>query len=157
MMSVSGFSPPISRKEFEEKNRRIARAVSEVPAVDIEMWQRGRDWLATQALGDDPAGPRRNSPRVQISIQAHLAGVGPVTTENVSFNGLAIHAGRYHGLLPGDETSVRVAMNGRSVYALARVAWTEEQRVGIAFTAIHPTDERSLQAAVCDRLLAHWH
>src|SRR5262245_52525540 len=112
-MIVSGFTPPISRKDFEEKNRRIGRAVNEVPAVDIEMWQRGRDWLAGRALTDHPAGPRRTSPRVPMSIQAHLAGVGPVTTENISFNGLSIQAATYHGLLPGDETTVRIAVNGR--------------------------------------------
>lgn len=147
-------NPPLPLPEFEEKNRRVQLGDA-VPDLDLDAWRLGRDWLAARSMRKAP-GLKRKTPRVNLAAPAHLAGVGPAVTENLGFRGIALRAGRRGGLVPGEEASVRLQLGGRSIYALGKVVWAGDGRIGIAIESIHPEDERALQAAVCGRLLEHW-
>jgi hypothetical protein len=148
--------PPMSRSEFEEKNRRLLMGDGFLPEVDISAWQRGRDWLAQRATESEKAAPRRRSPRLQISLTAHIAGVGRAVTDDVGFWGMRLLADKMPRLVQGDEASVRLNLAGRSIYVLGRVVWVDRGRVGLSLDAAHPADERALQAAVCNGLLDRW-
>ncbi len=148
--------PPITRREFEEKNRRMIVGARDLPDADLFAWQRGRDWLAERVAGDPGSLGRRRSPRLRLTLPVHIAGVGGGTTDDLGFYGLALRPRDGPALRPGDDASVRVVLLGRSIYAIARVAWMDSERVGLVLSAIHPGDARALQAAVCDGLLDLW-
>jgi hypothetical protein len=146
---------PLSRAEFEEKNRRIL-AGDPLPDREVRTWELGRDWLAELLAEELPGQVRRRSPRARVSVLAYLAGVGGAITEDLGFFGLGLRSKQEAGLRRGTEASVRLTLFGRSVYVLGRVAWAQEDRLGLAIGAAHPDDQRAIQAAVCNRLLDRW-
>ncbi len=148
--------PPMSRSDFEEKNRRLLMGQGFLPEAEVSAWERGRDWLARQATASENAPARRRSPRLQISLAAHIAGVGRAVTDDVGFGGMRLLSDKVPRLARGDEASVRISLVGRSIYLLGRVVWIGGGRVGLALDAAHPADERALQAAVCNGLLDRW-
>ncbi len=148
--------PPLSRSEFEEKNRRLLVGETSLLDADVSAWQRGRDWLAHRAEERGEGPVRRRSPRLRLALTAHIAGVGRGVTDDVGFGGMRLLLDKLPKLRAGDEASVRLNLVGRSVYVLGRVIWTEGDRVGLALDAAHPSDERALQAAVCNGLLDRW-
>ncbi len=149
--------PPITRREFEEKNRRVLAGARDLPESELFAWQRGRDWLVERTQPAPEADPhRRRSPRLPLQLSAHIAGIGSATTADIGFHGLGLLPARGGPLQQGEEASVRVTLVGRSIYAIGRVVWTDATRVGLALEAIHPSDARALQAAVCNGLLNHW-
>jgi hypothetical protein len=148
--------PPVTRTEFEERNRRFLAGDPSLTDADVHAWERGRDWLAERLVEERPGLPKRRSPRLRLSLLAHIGGVGAAVTEDLGFFGLGLKSKRQPDLSPGEEASVRISLLGRSIYLLGRVAWAADERVGIAIGAAHPSDERAIQAAVCNGLLERW-
>lgn len=146
----------MTRKEFEEKSRRILSKDGAVSKDEFEMWVRGRDWLASRLVEADLGPGRRRYPRAKLSVPAHVAGIGNAITEDIGFRGLSLRAKNLPALRSGEEQSVRVSILGRSIYATARVVWSDDVRMGLSIIAIHPADEYALQAAVCVQHLEHW-
>lgn len=148
--------PPLSRDEFAEKNRSLIAGDRSLAEGEVAAWERGRDWLCRTVVGDDPPPGRRRWPRRRISLPAHIAGVGDAFTDDIGFAGMALRSPRPSAFRPGEEASVRLNLGGRSIYALGKVVWTTAARVGLAIVAIHPADQRALEATVCDGLLEQW-
>jgi hypothetical protein len=147
---------PMRLAEFEYRNRQVIRDAAGLAPSDLEEWNRARDWLASRVLGSEPELSQRKAPRARLVLPAHVAGLGPTMTENVGFRGLLVRTMKQHRLKSGDEVSVRVTLLGRSIYALAEVAWVDRMRIGLRITSIHPSDERALEATVCEQLTDHW-
>jgi len=151
--------PRISRRAFEEKNRLVIDGLRGLTPEDLDVWQQGRDWLAARALGAETgvAGvPRRRHPRARMTVQAHLAGHGGAFTDDLGFGGVSLRTHRQQPLKRGDEASVRLSLSRGSIYLSGRVTWTDTSRLGIVIHGIHPSDERVLQAVVCEKLLHQW-
>ncbi len=148
--------PPISRFEFEEKNRRLLVGDASLAEADLLAWQDGRDWLAQQAIEKREGRIQRRSPRAPLQLTAHIGGVGRAVTEDVGFWGMRLVSNNPLQLGRGEEVSVRLHLVGRSVYVLGKVVWTDRNKLGLSLGAAHPADERALQAAVCADLLHRW-
>jgi hypothetical protein len=146
----------MSRSEFEEKNRRLLMGHGFLPEIDVFAWERGRDWLAHRTAEHRPGMEKRRSPRLRLSLTAHIAGVGRAVTDDIGFGGMRLQLDKQAPLTEGSEASVRLDLAGRSIYVLGQVVWTDDSRVGMALRAAHPADERALQAAVCSGLLDRW-
>jgi hypothetical protein len=146
----------MTRRDFEESSRRILRKDAILSRSELDAWTRSRDWLASQVLGEDGAPSRRRSPRARLTVPVHVAGIGNALTEDLGFQGLSLRAKHQLDVRAGQEQSVRVSILGRSIYATARVVWSDDLRMGLAITAIHPTDEYALQAVVCVQHLECW-
>lgn len=148
--------PPLSRPEFEERNRRLIQGDRTLSDPELAQWTLGRDWLAWY-LAEKDAGPaRRRWPRLRMALSGHIAGVGGAITDDLGFFGMGLRPLRPAQLARGEEASVRLVLAGRSIYVLGKVVWLEGDRLGLALGAAHPSDERALQAAVCNGLLDRW-
>ena len=147
--------PPISREEFDEKNRRLIAGDRWLAEADIRAWERARDWLVERLSEDESFLVRRRSPRVRMELPAHIAGVGRAVTGDVGFAGVRLAAGEspISSLKEGDEASVRLSLFGRSIYLLGRVRWLAPDQLGVALDSIHPADQRAIQAAVLSGLM----
>ena len=140
---------PISREEFDDKNRRLLAGDRWLGEEDIKAWEAARDWLVDQLTQDDGGLVRRRFPRLRLELPAHIAGVGRAVTADIGFSGVRLAASvPLVSLKEGDEASVRLSLFGRSIYVLGRVRWLGPQRLGVALDSVHPADERALQAAV---------
>jgi hypothetical protein len=143
--------PPITREEFDEKNRRLLAGDRWLGEADIRAWERARDWLVDRLSEDEAFMVRRRSPRVRMELPAHIAGVGRAVTGDVGFAGVRLAPSPetpMASLREGDETSVRLSLFGRSIYVLGRVRWLGPDQLGVALDSVHPADERAIQAAV---------
>lgn len=141
--------PPLSRDEFDEKNRRLLAGDRWLGEEDIKNWEAARDWLVEQLTQDNGFLLRRRSPRLRLELPAHIAGVGRAVTEDIGFLGVGLAPSvSQMTLKEGDEASVRLSLFGRSIYVLGRVRWLGPRHLGVALDSIHPSDERALQAAV---------
>jgi len=143
--------PPLSREEFDEKNRRLIAGDRWLGEADIRAWERARDWLVERLSEDETFMVRRRSPRLRMELPAHIAGVGRAVTGDVGFSGVrlaASPAAPITALREGDETSVRLSLFGRSIYVLGRVRWLGPDQLGVALDSVHPADQRAIQAAV---------
>lgn len=148
--------PPLTRQNFEDTSHRILSEEASVSPSELSVWMRGRDWLAKRLIGDDPRPGRRRYPRAKVSIPAHIAGIGNAVTEDISFRGMALRAAKLPKIRSGEEQSIRLSILGRSIYAIGTVVWFDASRLGLSISAIHPSDELALQAAVCAQHLDRW-
>ncbi|HTP50603.1 MAG TPA: PilZ domain-containing protein [Anaeromyxobacteraceae bacterium] len=141
--------PPMTREEFDEKNRRLLAGDRWLAEEDIKSWEAGRDWLLGQLTQDDGFLLRRRFPRLRLELPAHIAGVGRAVTDDIGFSGVRLAPSvPLTALREGDEASVRLSLFGRSIYVLGRVRWLGPMHLGVALDSVHPADERALQAAV---------
>ena len=141
--------PPLSREEFDDKNRRLLAGDRWLGEADIKSWEAARDWLVEQLTRDDGFLLRRRTPRLRLELPAHIAGVGRAVTDDIGFSGVRLASSvPLAALREGDEASVRLSLFGRSIYVLGRVRWLGTQQLGVALDSVHPADERALQAAV---------
>ena len=148
--------PPLSRQEFEACNRRLIAGERNLTEAEISGWEQGRDWIAWRLGADEVAPARRRSPRLRLALSGHIAGVGGAFTDDLGFHGLGLRAIKPPRLERGEEASVRLTLAGRSIYILGKVVWLALDRVGLALGAVHPDDERALQATVCNGFLDRW-
>jgi hypothetical protein len=150
--------PPLSREEFDEKNRRLIAGDRWLGEADIRAWERARDWLVERLASDETFLVRRRSPRLRMELPAHIAGVGRAVTGDVGFSGVRLSAGDapIAALKEGDEASVRLSLFGRSIYVLGRVRWLAPDQLGVALDSIHPADQRAIQAAVLAGFMDHY-
>ncbi len=148
----------MTKKEFEDQSRRLLSQDADISSDDLAKWVLGRDWLAKRIIRDDQNPSRRRYPRAKLALPAHIAGIGNALTEDIGFRGMALWARRLPRLRTGEEQSVRVSILGRSIYATATVVWADAaaSRLGLSITAIHPSDELALQAAVCVQHIDRW-
>ena len=144
---------PLSRRDFEERTRRIIAGDATLAESELAGWELGRDWLAWRLTQGEVGAARRRSPRLKLSLSGHIAGTGGALTEDLGFHGLSLRPLRPPRIAEGDEASVRITLAGRSIYLLGKVVWLAEGRVGVALGSAHPSDERALQAAVCSGFL----
>ncbi|HZZ84316.1 MAG TPA: PilZ domain-containing protein [Anaeromyxobacteraceae bacterium] len=148
--------PRVTRRAFEEKNRLVIDGLRGLTPEDLEVWQQGRDWLASRALDVKDGAARRRHPRARVAVQAHLAGYGGAFTDDLGFGGVALRTHRKPPLKRGDQAYVRLRLSRHSIYLSGRVSWSDSARLGIVIDGIHPGDERLLQAVVCEKLLHRW-
>ncbi len=146
---------PMSRSEFEEKNRLLLAGEVDLLDADLFAWKRGRDWLARQ-IAHTSEGQARRSPRLQLALAAHVGGLGRAVTEDVGLEGMRLLPDNVPRLNSGCGLSVRLNLVGRTVIVLGSVVWTDRGRIGLALDATHQADELALQAVVCDGLLHRW-
>jgi len=146
----------MTKQDFEERSHRIIRKDAVLSESELDAWTRSRDWLASQVLRVNGEPSRRQSPRARLSVPVHVAGIGNAVTEDLGFRGLSLMAKHQLDVRAGQEQSLRVSILGRSIYATARVIWSDDLRMGLAIIAIHPSDEYALQAAVCVQHLECW-
>lgn len=148
--------PPLSRREFEVRTRRLIAGDATLTDGEVAGWELGRDWLAWRLTAGEVGAARRRSPRLKLSLSGHIAGTGGAFTDDLGFFGLSLRPLRPPRLGEGDEASVRLTLAGRSIYLLGRVVWLGRERLGVALDLAHPSDERALQAAVCSGFLDHF-
>jgi len=147
---------PLSRREFEERTRRLIAGDATLTDGEVAGWELGRDWLAWRLTEREVGTARRRSPRLKLSLSGHIAGTGGAFTDDLGFFGLSLRPLRPPRLGEGDEASVRLTLAGRSIYLLGKVVWLGRDRLGLALSSAHPSDERALQAAVCSGFLQHF-
>ena len=145
--------PPLSRRTFEDRTRRLIAGDTTMPDSELAGWELGRDWLAWRLTQGEVGAARRRSPRLKMALSGHIAGTGGAFTEDLGFHGLSLRPLRPPRLGAGDEASVRLTLAGRSIYLLGKVVWLGQGRLGVALGSAHPSDERALQAAVCSGYL----
>jgi hypothetical protein len=148
--------PPLSRREFEVRTRRLIAGDATLTDGEVAGWELGRDWLAWRLTAGEVGAARRRSPRLKLSLSGHIAGTGGAFTDDLGFFGLSLRPLRPPRLGEGDEASVRLTLAGRSIYLLGKVVWLGRDRLGVALGLAHPSDERALQAAVCNGYLEHF-
>lgn len=148
--------PPLSRRDFADRTRRILAGDHTLSPAEVAGWELGRDWLAWRLTEGEVGSARRRSPRLKLALAGHIAGTGGAVTDDLGFFGLSLKPLKPPRLGEGDEASVRLTLAGRSIYLLGKVVWLRLDRLGLALGAAHPSDERALQAAVCNGFIDHF-
>ncbi|HZZ85130.1 MAG TPA: PilZ domain-containing protein [Anaeromyxobacteraceae bacterium] len=142
-----------SHQSFEDRNRAVLEDPRALRDADLLLWKEGRDALARRALQRQGGSTRRRSPRAEAILPGFLAGHGGVFTVDLGFEGISLRVSGEHRPGRSEVASVRLRVGEHSVYLSGRVAWLQDDRLGIHVEQVHPADEQLLHAAVCRQLL----